>query len=68
MPLFYCERCGHYFTPLGKTVEKGITARGEFHDPEDSVCDRCLQQVEMRLPSGDIVSHQGTENERRYGG
>ena len=66
LPLFYCERCGRYFTPTGRRVQKAITARGEFHDPEDSVCNECLSPVELRLPSGDLIINQGKPDERHF--
>ena len=65
MPLFFCERCGRYFTPTGTTVRRSITARGTFQEPEDSVCPSCLKHNETRVGS-DVVVNVGSEDERHF--
>lgn len=53
----WCERCGRYFTPTGRIVNRSVAARGPVVDIEDGICPDCWTY-------GDTVRRQ-MENDAR---
>lgn len=45
----WCIRCGQWFTPRGRVVKRSASLRGQFHEPEDTICDSCIKPIDMQM-------------------